>query len=191
MAVKTTDVATPAAFVVAAFTPPAKDPLAPLPGAVKVTVTPLTGLFPESVTVAASCVAKAVLIAELCGVPPVAAIDAADPTVFVSAKLAGVPAPGAVAVTVYAPAVAFAVKTADVAIPAALVVAVLAPPAKDPLAPLPGAVNVTRTPLTGLFPASVTLAARADGKAVLIAALCGVPPVGATAEAEPTVLVNA
>ena len=35
------DVATPEAFVVAVFTPPAKVPDAPLVGAVKVTVTPL------------------------------------------------------------------------------------------------------------------------------------------------------
>lgn len=52
MAMKTGAAATPDAFVVAVFTPPAKVPLAPLPGAAKVTVTPLTGLLKESLTVA-------------------------------------------------------------------------------------------------------------------------------------------
>ena len=69
LAVNTTDVATPLALVVAVFTPPAKVPLAPVVGAVNVTVTPLTGLLPASFTVACSEVAKAVLIVALCGVP--------------------------------------------------------------------------------------------------------------------------
>jgi len=63
------------------------------------------------------------------------------------------------------------VKVAEVATPLALVVAVFTPPANVPLAPLPGAVNVTTTPLTGLFPASVTLATRGAAKAVLTVAL--------------------
>ena len=66
-------------------------------------------------------------------------------------------------------------KTADVAIPLALVVAVFKPPANVPLAPLTGAVNVTSTPLTGLLPASFTVATKGAANAVLIAALCGVP----------------
>jgi hypothetical protein len=52
LAVNVTDVATPLAFVVAVFTPPANVPLAPLPGAVNVTVTPETGLLDASLTVA-------------------------------------------------------------------------------------------------------------------------------------------
>src|SRR5690349_24167204 len=72
LAVKTAAVATPCAFVVAVFTPPANVPLAPLPGAAKVTVTPLTGLVNESLTVACSCVAKAELTVAFCGVPAVA-----------------------------------------------------------------------------------------------------------------------
>ena len=51
----------------------AKVPLAPLPGAVKVTETPLTG-FPDSVTVAARLVAKALPTAVLWGVPALAVI---------------------------------------------------------------------------------------------------------------------
>jgi hypothetical protein len=78
LAVKTTDVATPAAFVVAVFTPPVKAPLAPLPGAAKVTTTPLTGLLPASLTVACSVEAKTVLIVALCGVPPDAVMAVGD-----------------------------------------------------------------------------------------------------------------
>src|SRR5215467_8063064 len=51
-AVRIGAVATPDALVVAVLTPPAKVPLAPLAGAVNVTVTPLTGLLKESNTVA-------------------------------------------------------------------------------------------------------------------------------------------
>src|ERR1700730_2574821 len=79
---------------------------------------------------------------------------------FVSEKFADV-APVALATTLYGPpAVAFAVNIAEVAIPLAFVVAVFSPPAKLPLAPLVGAVNVTSTPLTGLFPASITVATK-------------------------------
>src|SRR5712664_2721110 len=74
LAVKVVAVATPCAFVVAVFTPPANAPLAPLAGAIKVTVAPFTGLLPESFTVAWNGVANAVLIVALCGVPAVAAI---------------------------------------------------------------------------------------------------------------------
>src|SRR5260370_5277829 len=45
-----------------------------------------------------------------------------------------------------------------------------------PDAPEPGAVNVTFTPLTGLFPASFTVTASALANAVLIVADCGVVP---------------
>ncbi len=54
------------------------------------------------------------------------------------------------------------------------------PPAKVPLAPLAGAVNVTTTPLTGLFPASVTVATKGALNAVLIAVLWPEPLVTAT-----------
>ena len=68
--------ATPDAFVTAVVTPPANVPLAPLAGAANDTVTPAIGLLPASVTVACNCVANAVLIGALCGVPAVAVICA-------------------------------------------------------------------------------------------------------------------
>src|SRR6267143_1330194 len=70
LAVNAGAVATPLAFVVAVavVTLPGNAPLAPLDGAVKVTVTPVIGL-PDSVTVAWSRAPKAVLIGVLCSVP--------------------------------------------------------------------------------------------------------------------------
>ena len=100
LAVNVADVATPLALVVAVFTPPAKVPLAPLAGALKVTVTPLTGLLPASFTVATRGAANAVLMGALCGVPLVAVMLAAAPTLFVSEKFAGAATPATVAVTV-------------------------------------------------------------------------------------------
>jgi len=109
---------------------------------------------------------------------------------LVNEKFAEV-APVALATTVYGPpAVAFAVNVAEVATPLVFVVAVFAPPANVPLAPLPGAVNVTTTPLTGLFEASVTVATKGAPNAVLIAALCPDPLVTATFAAGPAVFVS-
>jgi hypothetical protein len=98
--VKTADVATPEAFVVAVLTPPANVPLAPLAGAVKVTTTPFTGLLLASFTVTTRVAAKAVVIVVLCGVPLVAVIADGDPAKLVSAKLAGVATPATDADTV-------------------------------------------------------------------------------------------
>ncbi len=102
MAVNVDAVARPLLLVVAVavFNPPVKVPLVPLAGAVNVTVTPLTGLLLASLTVAASAVAKLVLTVALCEAPPVAVILAAAPAVLVRLKLAGVPTPDTVAVTV-------------------------------------------------------------------------------------------
>src|SRR5205085_9291311 len=83
-AVKTAAVATPDAFVVVVLTPPENIPLAPLVGAVNVTVTPLTGLLKESLTVACNWVVNAVLTVALCGVPAVAVMLFAVPAKFVS-----------------------------------------------------------------------------------------------------------
>ena len=71
-------------------------------------------------------------------------------------------------------------------------VAMFPPPANVPLAPLPdaGAVKVTVAPLTGLPPASFTVACNAVGYAVLIAMLCGVPAVAVMLAADPTWLLN-
>jgi hypothetical protein len=59
-AVNMADVATPDAFVMAVVTPFANVPLAPVDGAVNVTVTPESGLLPASRTVASRLDAKAV-----------------------------------------------------------------------------------------------------------------------------------
>jgi hypothetical protein len=75
-AVKADDVATPVASVVSVSVFDAlvaNVPLAPVPGAVKITNAPLTG-DPPIVTVATSGAEYAVLSAALCGVPLVAAI---------------------------------------------------------------------------------------------------------------------
>src|SRR5438270_11392572 len=108
----------PLAFVVAivvlvAF---AKVPLAPVAGAVNVTLTPGTGLLLASFTVTESAVPKAVLIFADCGVVPAfAAICVAVPGVLVSAKLTEV-SPAALAATLYGPtAVVLAVNAVAVA----------------------------------------------------------------------------
>jgi hypothetical protein len=100
LAVNVADVATPLALVTAVFTPPAKLPLAPVLGAVNVTVTPTTGFPPASFTVATNGAANAVSIAALCGVPLVAVMLAGVPVRFVSEKFTGVATPATLAVTV-------------------------------------------------------------------------------------------
>jgi hypothetical protein len=140
------------------------------------TVTCTAGLIAAPVATFVGCTVNASLVAAL--------------ALLVSEKLAGV-APVALATTLYGPpAVAFAVNTAEVATPLASVVAVFTPPANVPLAPLPGGVYVTRTPLTGLFPASVTVATNGAVKAVLIVALCPEPLVAKTFVAGPGVFVS-
>jgi hypothetical protein len=81
LAVKVEAVAMPELSVVAevTFVLFANFPLAPLTGAVKVTVAPETGLLFESFNIACRAVVKGVPIAALCGVPAVAAIEAAIP----------------------------------------------------------------------------------------------------------------
>src|SRR5260221_8529655 len=194
LAVKIAAVATPCALVTAVLTPPANVPLAPLVGAVKVTVTPFTGLLDASLTVACSCVANAVLMVALWGVPAVAMILAGALARLVSEKFAGVETPVTEAVTLYGPpTVPLAVKTAAVATPCALVTAVLTPPANVPLAPLVGAVKVTVTPFTGLLEESFTVACSCVANAVLIVALWGVPAVAlmlAGRPATPTAALN-
>jgi hypothetical protein len=100
LAVSAGAVATPLELVTAVAV--AEDPkvaLAPVDGAVNVTVTPVTGLPPESFTVAWSAVAKAVLAIVLCGVPAVA-VMLAGTAVLVRLKLAAVATPATLAVTV-------------------------------------------------------------------------------------------
>jgi len=101
LAVRAGAVATPLLVVTAvAVADPLNRALAPLPGAVNVTVTPPTGLFPASRTVACSAVPNAAFTTALCGVPAVALTVAGGAAVFDRLKLAGVAMPGAPAVTV-------------------------------------------------------------------------------------------
>jgi hypothetical protein len=96
---------------------------------------------------------------------------------FVSEKFTVV-TPDAAAVTVYGPpAVAFAVNGAA-ATPEAFVTTVIVVVLLEntPLAPDPGAVNVTFTPDTGTLPASLTVTASAFANAVLTVVDCGVVP---------------
>jgi hypothetical protein len=84
-----------------------------------------------------------------------------------------------------------AVNAVAVATPVLLVVAVaVAEPPKVPLAPLPGAVNVTTTPLTGLLLASFTVACSVVANAVLTVALCGVPAMAVMLAAVPRLFVR-
>jgi hypothetical protein len=93
-------VATPLELVIAAAVAPVLNaPLAPLAGAVNVTVAPLTGLPKLSSTVAWSA-ANAVFTVALCGVPLLALMLAAGPALLVRLKLAEVPTPATLAVTV-------------------------------------------------------------------------------------------
>jgi hypothetical protein len=165
---------------------------APDPGAAKFTVTPETGLPPRSFTVTASALENPVLIVADCGVDPaLAVIEAAAPAVFVKVKLTEV-SPAAEAVALNWPAVELAVKGA-VAIPLEFVVTVMVVELllNAPLAPVPGAVNVTLVPDTGLPPLSFTVTASALENAVLIVADCGVDPASAVIEAAaPELLVR-
>jgi hypothetical protein len=79
---------------------PLKLPLAPLPGAVNVTVTPETGFPLVSFTWAFNATAKTLLTVALCGVPAVAVMLAAGPAVFVKLNVAGVATPAVLAVAV-------------------------------------------------------------------------------------------
>jgi hypothetical protein len=187
-AVNATDVAMPEPLVIAVFTPPAKIPLAPLAGARNVTVTPLTGLPTESCTSAAKGNGNVVPTPVLCPDPLDTVIDAAP--LLVRVKLAGVEAPGTLAVTLYVPAVPLAVNTGDVACPEAFVVAVFMPPANVPPAPLAGVLKVTVAPLTGLLDESVTVAIRALLNEVLMVALCPNPLVAVMKAGVPALLVN-
>ena len=101
-AVKADAVATPLVpveSVSVVFPLVANVPLAPVAGAVNVTITPLTGLLSLSTTVACRDVPKAVETAPLCVPPLVALIPAGVPAEFDRLKVAGVVAPVAEAET--------------------------------------------------------------------------------------------
>jgi hypothetical protein len=181
-AVKAGAVAIPPLLVTAvAVANPANVPVAPVDGAVNVTVTPFTGLLLASLTVACKAIANTVLIAVLCGVPAVAVTFAAAPAMLVKLKLAGVATPATAAVMVYGPAALFAVKAGAVAIPLLSLTAVaVSNPPNVPEAPIEGTVKVTVTPFTGALPASLTVACKGVANAVPMVALCGVPEVAVT-----------
>lgn len=183
MAVNAGAVAAPLAFVAAvAVADPPKRALAPVLGAVKVTMTPLRRLFAASFTTTCSAVPNATLMFPLCGVPAVAAILAGAPARFVKLKLADVATPVVLAFTRKVPACPLAVSVGAVAIPLALVTAVaVADPPNVPEAPVLGAVKVTVTPLMGALLAFSTVACSAVPYAVLTATLCGVPAVAVIA----------
>ena len=146
-------------------------PLAPLPGAVNVTITPLTGLLTESTTVAWRRCKRGVDRRAL-AVPAVTCTVAGGP-VLVSAKFAGVATPETDDVTVVGAARCAIGREDRRGCNAGGIRRgrVVPPSAKVPLAPLPGAVNVTVTPLTGLFPESFTVACNWVANAVLMLAL--------------------
>ena len=84
---------------------------------------------------------------------------------------------------------ALAVNTLDVATPDAFVIA-LVEPVNAPLAPEPGAANVTVTPDTGLPEESLTVAANGLEKGALIEVLWPLPLVAVILAAGPGMLVS-
>jgi hypothetical protein len=102
-AVNAAEAATPLALLIAVVTLvplSANVPLAPVDGAVKVTVAPLIRFWPLSTTVTTSGAGNMALMGALCGVPLVAVIATGAPAVLVRLKLASVGTPGTAAVTV-------------------------------------------------------------------------------------------
>jgi hypothetical protein len=101
-AVKVGEVATPEALVctVATVPLPAKVPLAPVAGAVNVTLTPEIGLLFASVTVATNALRKAWPTCALWPPPDVAVIVAGEPAVFVKLNEAEPDSPFTDALTV-------------------------------------------------------------------------------------------
>jgi hypothetical protein len=85
-----------------------------------------------------------------------------------------------------------AVKAPELATPLEFVVTVMAvpPPVKVPLAPEPGAVNVTDAPLTGFKKLSFTVAVRAVDNAVLMTVVCDPPLVAVIDAGAPAVFVR-
>lgn len=63
-------------------------------------------------------------------------------------------------------------------------------PTNVPLAPFAGAVKVTVTPLTGLFPESFTVACSCVANAVFTVAFCGVPAVAVMLAGAAGITVN-
>jgi hypothetical protein len=100
LAVNAAEVAIPAAFVVAVFTPPANAAPAPLDGTVKVTVAPLIAAPLAFCTITTNGLANAVLTVALCPLPLTAAMEACPEAVLVSENEAVVDNPATDAITV-------------------------------------------------------------------------------------------
>jgi hypothetical protein len=101
-AVNVDDMTAPFASVVSVSVgcPLAKVPLAPVAGAVNVTIALLMGFPLTSTTIPAKGNVNGALIAVLWGLPPLMRIPAGAEIVFVRLKLASVGAPGTDAVTI-------------------------------------------------------------------------------------------
>jgi hypothetical protein len=93
-------------------------PLAPLGGAVNVTVKPCSGLLPASATVATSGLVNAVLNAALCPVPLVALMEAGAATIVVESVTVSDCAPPPLTVTL--------LTCGELAVPETLTVTVIA-----------------------------------------------------------------
>ncbi|MEK7248930.1 MAG: hypothetical protein AAB209_00765, partial [Bacteroidota bacterium] len=106
--------------------------LAPLDGAVKVTVSLGTGLLNLSRTLTRNGAGNWVPTTVDSG-PETVTMENAGPGVFVNENTAGVAFPGTLAGNEYGPAVLFAVKGLAVAKPSESVEAVYTPPWKNPL----------------------------------------------------------
>jgi hypothetical protein len=162
--------------------------LAPLDGAVNVTLAPDTGLPKLSLTVATRALPNDVFTVVLWPEPDVTTILAAGPATFVSLKLAGVLTPLADAITLKVPDTVFAVSV-SLAWPVAPVVTAVKIPSV-PLAPLDGARNVTLAPDTALPKLSLTVATKALPNEVLTVAFWPEPDVTVMLAAAPATFVS-
>ena len=167
-------VATPLALVITVtdVAPPGNVPLAPLGGAVKVTLTPCNKLLLESTTVACSTSGNVEPEGVLCGVPPVAEILLGIARLVRSYNIGKTNGSPILALAAKEPPMLFAVSGGATASPFASVIAkpVFDPP-NEALAPELGKLNATVTPLIG-EPDSVTIARKDWPKAVLARVDC-------------------
>jgi hypothetical protein len=146
-------------------------------------------LPPTSFTIAIRGFAYAVPIVAVCPPPLATETLAAGPGRLVNPKLAAVPTPDTLAVTVNPPAIVFAANAGDVAWPFVVVEAVAVSDApNEALAPEGGAVKVTVTPERRFPPESFTVTT----KGLYAAEIIAVCPLfaGVTEAGDPTVFVN-
>jgi len=108
---------------------------------------------------------------------------------LLNGKVAGIAAPGTVAVALNEPSVLFATRTGEVATPLELVGTVVGP-WNDALGPEAGTPNVTWAFGTTFPPTSLTVACRRLGNGDPIGALCEPPPVAVMLKGAPGLLVR-